>query len=33
MTGNGNKSYLGYLIKLVYQGNNTYHLSIGKNTR
>ena len=31
MTGNGSKSYLLYLNKLVDQYNNTYHHSINKN--
>ena len=31
MTANHNKSYLGDLIKLVDQFNNTSHPSIGKN--
>ena len=30
MTGNGSKSYLPYLNKLVDQYNNTYHHSINK---
>ena len=30
MTANDNKSYLDYLIKLVYEYNITYHRSIGK---
>ena len=30
MTGNGSKSCLGYLNKLVDQYNNAYHRSIGK---
>ena len=30
MTTNNNKSYLGYLNKLVDEYNNTYHHSIGK---
>ena len=30
MTATDNKSYLGFLIKLVDQWNNTYHPSIGK---
>ena len=30
MTVNDNKSYLGYLNKLVDQCNNTYHCSISK---
>ena len=30
MPANGNKSYLGYLNKLVHEYNNTYHHSIGK---
>ena len=31
MTANDNKSYLGYLKKLVDGYNNTYHQYIGKN--
>ena len=30
MTANDNKSYIGYLTKLGYEYNNTYHLSIDK---
>ena len=30
MTANDSKSYLGYLVKLVDEFNNTYHGSIGK---
>ena len=30
MAPNDYKSYLGYLNKLVYQCNNTYHHSINK---
>ena len=30
MTGSYSKSYLGYVNKLVYQYNNTYHRSIVK---
>ena len=30
MTGNGSKSCLSYLNKLVDQYNNAYHCSIGK---
>ena len=30
MTTNDNKSYLGYLNKLVVEYNNTYHHSIDK---
>ena len=30
MTSNDNKSYLGYLNKLIYEYNNSYHQGTGK---
>ena len=32
MTVNDNKSYLSYLNRLIYEGNNSYHHCIGKKT-
>ena len=32
MTVNDNKSYLSYLNRLIYEGNNSYHYCIGKKT-
>ena len=32
MTVNNNKSYLSYLNRLIYEGNNSYHHCIGKKT-